>query len=270
MYDYIIVGAGSAGCVLAARLSADSSVSVLLLEAGPADDADEIQAPAALSRLFQSAYDWNYTTVPQHRAGGRSVYWPRGKVLGGSSSLNAMIYIRGNRRDFQAWRDEHGCTGWGYEDLMPYFRRAEDNSRGASAYHGVGGPLAVSDLRYKSPACEAFIAAAREQGRHGQRGLQRAAPGRRRLVPGHPAQGPPVLGRRRLPAPGHVPAEPHRAHRRPGHQDPHRGRPGHRGDLPAARPDRDGPRQRRGHRVRRARSTARSCSCCPASARPTT
>ncbi|HLN71572.1 MAG TPA: GMC family oxidoreductase N-terminal domain-containing protein, partial [Streptosporangiaceae bacterium] len=164
MYDYIIVGAGSAGCVLAARLSADSSVSVLLLEAGPADDADEIRAPAALSRLFQSAYDWNYTTVPQHRAGGRSVYWPRGKVLGGSSSLNAMIYIRGNRRDFQAWRDEHGCAGWGYEDLMPYFRRAEDNSRGASAYHGVGGPLAVSDLRYKSPACEAFIAAAREQG----------------------------------------------------------------------------------------------------------
>jgi choline dehydrogenase len=164
VYDYIIVGAGSAGCVLAARLSADSSVKVLLLEAGPADDAEEIKAPAALSRLFQSAYDWNYTTVPQHRAAGRSIYWPRGRVLGGSSSMNAMIYIRGNRRDFQTWRDEHGCTGWGYEDLMPYFRRAEDNSRGASPYHGTGGPLAVSDVRYKSPACEAFIAAAREQG----------------------------------------------------------------------------------------------------------
>jgi choline dehydrogenase-like flavoprotein len=164
VYDYIIVGAGSAGCVLAARLSADSSVKVLLLEAGPVDDAQEIQAPAALSRLFQSAYDWNYNTVPQHRAAGRSIYWPRGRVLGGSSSMNAMIYIRGNRRDFQAWRDEHGCAGWGYEDLMPYFRRSEDNSRGASAYHGTGGPLAVSDVRYKSPACEAFIAAAREQG----------------------------------------------------------------------------------------------------------
>src|ERR1700684_79246 len=164
VYDYIIVGAGSAGCVLAARLSADSSVKVLLLEAGPVDDAQEIQAPAALSRLFQSAYDWNYNTVPQHRAAGRSIYWPRGRVLGGSSSMNAMIYIRGNRRDFQAWRDEHGCSGWGYEDLMPYFRRSEDNSRGASAYHGTGGPLAVSDVRYKSPACEAFIAAAREQG----------------------------------------------------------------------------------------------------------
>src|SRR5579859_6381851 len=164
VYDYIIVGAGSAGCVLAARLSADSSVKVLLLEAGPPDDANEIKAPAALSRLFQTTYDWNYTTVPQHRAGGRSVYWPRGKVLGGSSSMNAMIYIRGNRHDFQAWRDEHGCAGWGYEDLMPYFRRAEDNSRGASPYHGAGGPLAVSDPTYKSPACEAFIAAAREQG----------------------------------------------------------------------------------------------------------
>jgi len=164
VYDYIIVGAGSAGCVLAARLSADSGVSVLLLEAGLADDADEIRAPAAVNRLFQTAYDWNYLTVPQHRAAGRTVYWPRGKVLGGSSSINAMIYIRGNRHDFQAWKDEHGCVGWGYEDLMPYFRRAEDNSRGASPYHGTGGPLAVTDPRYKSQACAAFIAAAQEQG----------------------------------------------------------------------------------------------------------
>jgi len=164
VYDYIIVGAGSAGCVLAARLSADPGVSVLLLEAGPPDDADEIRAPAALNRLFQTAYDWNYLTVPQHRAAGRSIYWPRGKVLGGSSSINAMIYIRGNRHDFQTWRNEHGCTGWGYEDLMPYFRRAEDNSRGPSAYHGTGGPLAVTDPRYKSAACAAFIAAAQEQG----------------------------------------------------------------------------------------------------------
>jgi choline dehydrogenase len=164
VYDYIIVGAGSAGCVLAARLSADPSVSVLLLEAGPVDDAAEIHAPAAMSRLFQSAYDWNYRTVPQHRAAGRSIYWPRGKVLGGSSSINAMIYIRGSRHDFDTWREEYGCSGWGYRDLMPYFRRSEDNSRGASAYHGIGGPLAVTDPRYKSAACAAFIAAAQEQG----------------------------------------------------------------------------------------------------------
>ena len=153
MYDYVIVGAGSAGCVLAARLSDDPGISVLLLEAGPADGADEIHAPAALSRLFQSKYDWNYTTVPQQRAAGRSIYWPRGKVLGGSSSMNAMIYIRGNRHDYDGWRDEYGCAGWGYQDLMPYFRRAEDNSRGASAYHGAGGPLSVTDPRYKSAAC---------------------------------------------------------------------------------------------------------------------
>jgi choline dehydrogenase len=164
VYDYIIVGAGSAGCVLAARLSADPQISVLLLEAGPADDATEIHAPAGLSRLFQGPYDWNYRTVPQHRAGGRSIYWPRGKVLGGSSSMNAMVYIRGSRHDFASWRDEAGCAGWGYEDLMPYFRRAEDNSRGASAYHGTGGPLSVTDPRYKSAACAAFIAAAQEQG----------------------------------------------------------------------------------------------------------
>jgi choline dehydrogenase len=164
VFDYIIVGAGSAGCVLAARLSADPSVSVLLLEAGPPDDAAEIAAPAAMNRLFQTAYDWNYQTVPQHRAAGRSIYWPRGKVLGGSSAINAMIYIRGSRHDFESWRDEYGCSGWGFADLMPYFRRSEDNSRGASAYHGTGGPLAVTDPRYKSPACAAFIAAAQEQG----------------------------------------------------------------------------------------------------------
>lgn len=164
MYDYVIAGAGSAGCVLASRLSENPDVRVLLLEAGPPDSADEIHIPAAVNLLFQTAYDWNYQTVPQDRAGGRSIYWPRGRVLGGSSSINAMIYIRGSRHDYDSWRDDYGCAGWGYTDLLPYFLRAESNSRGASAYHGATGPLSVQDLKFKSGLTGAFLAAARNCG----------------------------------------------------------------------------------------------------------
>ena len=164
VFEYVIVGGGSAGCVLAARLAEDPGVRVLLLEAGPDPDAEEIRIPAAYSRLFQSRYDWNFVTLPQERADGRAIYWPRGRVLGGSSALNAMIYIRGNKSDYDAWRDEFGCTGWGYRELLPYFLRAEDNSRGASPYHGTGGPLAVQDLRYKSEHGRHFIAAAGRRG----------------------------------------------------------------------------------------------------------
>jgi choline dehydrogenase len=164
VYDYVIVGAGSAGCVLAGRLSENPGARVLLLEAGPPDTADEIHIPAAINLLFKTAYDWDYQTVPQDRALGRSVYWPRGRVLGGSSSINAMIYIRGNRHDYDSWRDDYGCEGWGYADLMPYFLRAEGNARGASAYHGDAGPLSVQDLKFKSELTGAFIAAARNRG----------------------------------------------------------------------------------------------------------
>ncbi len=164
MYDYVIVGAGSAGCVLASRLSENPDSRVLLLEAGPPDTADEIHIPAAVNLLFKTAYDWNYETVPQDRAGGRSIYWPRGRVLGGSSSINAMIYIRGNRHDYDSWRDDYGCEGWGYTDLLPYFLRAESNSRGASAYHGASGPLSVQDLKFRSGLTGDFVAAARAAG----------------------------------------------------------------------------------------------------------
>ena len=167
VYDYIIVGAGSAGCVLASRLTENPAARVLLLEAGPPDTADEIHIPAAVNLLFKTAFDWDYQTTEQDRAGGRSVYWPRGKVLGGSSSINAMIYIRGNRVDYDTWRDDYGCEGWGYTDLLPYFLRAECNSRGASAYHGASGPLSVQDLRYKSDLTGAFVSAAKHCGQPG-------------------------------------------------------------------------------------------------------
>ncbi len=164
MYDYVIVGAGSAGCVLAARLSENPATQVLLLEAGPPDDADEIHIPAAINLLFQSTYDWNYQTTPQERAAGRSIYWPRGRTLGGSSSINAMIYIRGNRYDYDTWRDDYGCEGWGYTELLPYFLRAESNSRGASAFHGADGPLSVQDPKHKSALTSAFVDSAQQAG----------------------------------------------------------------------------------------------------------
>jgi choline dehydrogenase-like flavoprotein len=164
VYDYVIIGAGSAGCVLASRLTENPSTRVLLLEAGPPDDAGEIHIPAAANLLFQSAYDWDYHTVPQERAGGRAIYWPRGRTLGGSSSINAMVYIRGSRHDYDTWRDEYGCAGWGYFDLLPYFLRAESNSRGASAYHGASGPVSVQDLTHKSALTRAFVSASQDCG----------------------------------------------------------------------------------------------------------
>ncbi|MDQ6873967.1 MAG: GMC family oxidoreductase N-terminal domain-containing protein [Actinomycetota bacterium] len=164
MYDYVIVGAGSAGCVLAGRLTEDPETKVLLLEAGGRDDADEVHIPLAFSQLFRTRHDWAYTTVEQKHAHGRCLYWPRGKLLGGSSSINAMIYIRGNPLDYDSWRDDYGCAGWGYADLLPYFRRSEDQARGASAFHGVGGPLRVEDPRHLHRLSRSFLTAGADWG----------------------------------------------------------------------------------------------------------
>ena len=163
MYDYVIVGAGSAGCVLAHRLTEDPDVSVLLIEAGPPDTADEIHMPAAVVALAGSRQDWDYDTLPENACNRRRIYLPRGKTLGGSSSINAMVYIRGNAADYDAWRDA-GNPGWGYDDLLPYFKRAEDNERGADEYHGAGGPLPVSDSRAQTPLADAFVESAAAAG----------------------------------------------------------------------------------------------------------
>ena len=160
MYDYVIVGAGSAGCVLAARLSEDPDTSVLLLEAGPPDVNQNIHVPLGYLSLARTEIDWDYASAPEPGCGGRRVSLPRGKVLGGSSSMNAMVYIRGNRRDYDEW----GVAGWSWEDLFPYFLKAEDNERGASEWHAVGGPLAVSDQRSGNRITPAFVEAGAEAG----------------------------------------------------------------------------------------------------------
>ncbi|MBT8040859.1 MAG: choline dehydrogenase [Gammaproteobacteria bacterium] len=163
-FDYIIVGAGSAGCVLANRLSEDPNNRVLLLEAGGPDRHPFIHMPAGFAKLATSdSVNWCYETEPVPQMNGRRMFWPRGKVLGGSSSINAMCYCRGHRKDYDSWA-ENGASGWAYDDVLPYFLSSEDHEDGASEYHGSGGPLSVRRLRHTNPLSGVFIEAAVEAG----------------------------------------------------------------------------------------------------------
>ena len=163
-FDYIVVGAGSAGCTLASRLSENSNVSVLLLEAGGKDNSMQITVPAMITELVKpNPMNWSYWTEPQKNLNDRKLFWPRGKVLGGSSAINAMLYVRGHQRDYDEWA-QLGCAGWAFDDVLPYFKKAEGSNRPASKYHGTEGPLLVEQHTSKQPINDGFLKAASELG----------------------------------------------------------------------------------------------------------
>lgn len=162
-YDYIVIGAGAAGCVVANRLSANPNTSVLVLEAGGTAWSPLLKIPAGFSKVMGTKVNWLFTTEPQQHMAGRKMFLPQGKVIGGSTSINAMLYIRGNRRDFDEWRDL-GNRGWGFDDVLPYFKKHEDNQRLADEYHGSGGELAVSDQIQRNPMSDVFVRAAQQAG----------------------------------------------------------------------------------------------------------
>ncbi len=164
VFDYVIVGAGSAGCVLANRLSEDPDVEVALIEAGGRDFNPWIHIPSGYYKnILNPAITWQYGSGPEPHLGGRVINWPRGRVLGGTSAINGLLYVRGQANDFNVWR-QLGCDGWAYEDVLPYFKKAEGQERGASELHGADGPLGVSDVRMDNPICDAFLASCIAEG----------------------------------------------------------------------------------------------------------
>ncbi len=247
-FDFIVIGAGSAGCVLANRLSADPRNRVLLLEAGGPDRNLWLHLPVGYYRtIFNTRLGWGYETEPDPGLNGRKVPWPRGKVLGGSSAINGLVYIRGQKEDFDHWR-QLGNAGWSYDDVLPYFKRAEDQQRGADEFHGAGGPLAVSDAG-QHELCEAYIRACEAIGIPRNDDFNGTDAGGRGLLPADHAARPALLDRGRLPAPGQEAPEPADRDRRARQRD-HLRRPAR--DRRALPPER-----RRADRQRQPRDRAR-------------
>ena len=193
-YGYVIVGAGSAGCVLANRLSADPACRVALLEAGGPDRAREIRIPAALTKLLLTEYDWNYRTTRQPQLSDRELYWPRGKTLGGSSSMNGQAWTRGHRVDYDGWAES--CPGWSYDEVLPYFQRAEHRvGSNAGGVYGTSGPQFISELRDPNPTTLAFLAACAELGMRRLGEVERA--GQHRVCPDRGDPAAPAAAQRR-------------------------------------------------------------------------
>ncbi|MDE0111568.1 MAG: FAD-dependent oxidoreductase, partial [Albidovulum sp.] len=163
-FDHIIIGGGSAGCVLASRLSQPTENRILLLEAGGRDRSVLFHIPAGFARMTKGMASWGWSTVPQKFMNSRRVWFTQAKVIGGGSTINAQIYVRGNAQDYDAWANEFGCKGWSYREVLPYFRRAESNERFNDNYHGIDGPLGVSMPKATLPVCDAFIRAAQDYG----------------------------------------------------------------------------------------------------------
>ena len=211
-FDYIITGAGPAGCVLANRLSEDPDVNVLLLEAGGGDWNPLFHMPAGFAKMTKGVASWGWETVPQKHMKGRVLRYTQAKVLGGGSSINAQLYTRGNAADYDTWVSEDGCEGWSYRDILPYYKRAEDNQRFADDYHSYGGPLGVSMPVSALPICDAYIRAGQELGmpyNHDFNGRQQAGVGFYQLTE-----------RNRRPSFGSLAHLPHRS----GRKTRHRGR----------------------------------------------
>ena len=198
-YDYIIVGGGSAGCVLANRLSADPSIKVLLLEAGGTDWNPLFRMPAGFAKMTKGVASWGWSTVPQKHLNGRVIWYTQAKVIGGGSSINAQLYTRGNAKDYDAWVSDAGATGWSYREVLPYFKRSEDNQRLVNAYHGYGGPLGVS-YPVNPPPISYRLPARRAGGGHSvQRRFQRRRAGRHRPLPALHPQRRALFGLQRVP-----------------------------------------------------------------------